>query len=117
MNIALWVLQGLLAFAFFMAGSMKTFSYEKYKKQAGAHAPSKNFALFIGLSEIAGAIGLILPWATGVVSILTPVAASALALVMILGVGYHLQHKDPFSKAIPAFVLFVLSAFVAVGRF
>jgi uncharacterized membrane protein len=118
MNIALWVLQGLLAFAFGMAGNMKAFSYEKFKKQAGGtHAPSKNLAFFIGLCEIAGAIGLILPWATGVVPVLTPIAASALALVMILGVGYHLQHKDPFSKAVPALVLFVLSVLVAAGRF
>ena len=117
MNIALWVLQGLLAFAFGMAGNMKAFSYEKFKKQAGAHAPSKNLALFIGLCEIAGAIGLIIPWATGVVPVLTPVAASALALVMILGVGYHLQLKDPFSKAVPALVLFFLSVLVAAGRF
>jgi hypothetical protein len=117
MNIALWVLQGLLAVAFFMTGSMKAFSYEKFKKQAGPHAPSKNLAFFIGLCEIAGAIGLILPWVTGVVPALTPVAAAALALVMILGVGYHLQHKDPISKAVPAFVLFVLSVLVAVGRF
>jgi uncharacterized membrane protein len=100
-----------------MTGNMKAFSYEKFKKQAGAHVPSKNLALFVGLFEIAGAIGLILPWATGVVPVLTPVAASALVLVMILGVGYHLRLKDPFSKAVPALVLFILSALVAVGRF
>jgi uncharacterized membrane protein len=117
MNIALWVLQGLLAFTFGMAGNIKAFSYEKFKKQAGDHAPSKNLASFIGLCEIAGAIGLILPQATGVVPVLTPVAASALALVMILGVGYHLQLKDPFSKAVPALVLFILSVLVAIGRF
>jgi uncharacterized membrane protein len=117
MNIALWVLQGFLAFAFVMAGSMKAFVYEKFKKQNGQDVPAKGLALFIGLSEIAGAVGLILPWATGVVPVLTPVAASALALVMVLGVGHHLKHGHPFSKAIPALVLLVLSVLVAVGRF
>jgi uncharacterized membrane protein YphA (DoxX/SURF4 family) len=117
MNIALWVLQGFLAFAFFMAGSMKAFSYEKFKKQAGPDAPSKGLASFIGLSEVAGAVGLLLPWATGVLPVLTPVAAAALALVMILGLGFHLQHKHPVGKFIPALVLLVLSSLVAMGRF
>src|SRR5665213_3311307 len=64
MNIALWILQSLLAFAFGMAGNMKAFSYEKFKKQAGDHAPSKNLAFFIGLSASAAAVGFIPPWET-----------------------------------------------------
>ncbi len=116
MNIALWVLQGLLAGMFLMAGSMKAFNYAKFKQQAGEHAVSKPWAAFIGSAEIAGALGLVLPLATGVAAFLTPTAAFALALVMVLGVGYHLRLKDPFSKAVPALVLLVLSLVVAAGR-
>jgi len=117
MNIALWVLQGLLAVLFLLIGLMKVFNYEKFKAQAGKDVPSKGLTAFIGASELAGALGLVLPWGTGVLPILTPIAAAALALVMVLAVIHHLQHGHPFSKAVPALVFFVLTALVAWGRF
>jgi len=117
MNIVLWVLQGLLAVLFLMIGSMKVFNYEKFKAQAGKDVPSKGLTAFIGISEIAGALGLVLPWATGVWPVLTPVAAAALVVVMVLAVGHHLQHKHPISKAVPALVFLVLSGLVALDRF
>ncbi len=116
MNIALWVVQGLVAALFLLAGSMKLFAYEKYKVQGGQNAPSRGLAAFIGTSELAGAIGLVLPWATGVVPILTPIAAFALALVMVLAVGHHIQHKDPPSKAALPVVLLVLTLLIGLGR-
>jgi uncharacterized membrane protein YphA (DoxX/SURF4 family) len=116
MNITLWVAQGLLAFAFFMSGQMKVFSYRKYQAMAGPHAPSKGLTAFIGISEMAGALGVLLPRATGVWPILTPVAAAALAVVMVLGLGFHAMHKDPPGKFVPALVLLLLSLFVAYGR-
>jgi uncharacterized membrane protein YphA (DoxX/SURF4 family) len=116
MNILLWVVQGLLAAAFLMAGQMKAFSYEKYKAMGGPNTPSKGLVRFIGLSEIAGALGIILPLATGVLPFLTPVAAAALAVVMVLALGFHARHKDPAGKFVPGLVLLVLSAFVAWGR-
>ncbi len=116
MNIALWVVQSLLAAAFIMAGQVKVFSYEKYKVMGGPHTPSKGMVLFIGLSELAGAVGLILPLATGILPVLTPVAAAALAVVMVLALGFHAMHKDPAGKFIPSLVLLVLSLFVAWGR-
>jgi uncharacterized membrane protein YphA (DoxX/SURF4 family) len=117
MNIALWVVQGLLAFVFLMSGQMKVFSYGKYKAMTGAHAPSKGLTAFIGISELAGAIGVVLPWATGVLPILTPIAAAALAVVMVLSLGFHAMYKDPAGKYVPALVLLVLSVVVAYGRF
>ncbi len=116
MNTALWVLQVLLAGLFLMIGSMKIFSYEKFKAQAGPHAVSKGLAAFIGTSEIAGAIGLVLPWATGVFPLLTPIAAFALAIVMLLGVGFHVRVKDPLPKAAPALVFLAMSLAVGLGR-
>jgi hypothetical protein len=116
MNIALWVLQVLLAAFFGMVGSMKVFAYAKFRAQAGEHAVSKNLAAFIGASEIAGALGLVLPLATGVAPFLTPTAAFALVLVMALAVGYHVRLRDPFAKTVPALALLVLSLAVALGR-
>jgi uncharacterized membrane protein YphA (DoxX/SURF4 family) len=117
MNIALWVLQGLLAGLFLMIGFMKVFQYEKFKAQSGKDTPSKGLSAFIGVSEIAGALGLVLPWAIGVLPILTPVAATALAVVMILAIKHHLEHKHPLGKMVPALILFVLISLVAMGRF
>jgi len=116
MNIALWILQGVLAALFLMIGAMKVFNYEKFKAQGGGQAPSRNLAAFIGVSEIVGAVGLVVPWATGRIPILTPVAAAALAVVMILAVVYHLQHHHPVAKTVPAVAFLVLTAFVAWGR-
>ncbi len=116
MNIALWVLQVLLAGLFLMIGSMKVFNYEKFKAQAGEHAVSRGLAAFIGTSEMAGALGLVLPWGTGVLTVLTPVAAFALVVVMALAVGYHIRLKDPLAKAAPALVFLVLSLLVGLGR-
>jgi uncharacterized membrane protein YphA (DoxX/SURF4 family) len=116
MNIALWLLQGLLAVLFVAIGSMKVFSYDKFKAQSGADAPSKGLTAFIGVSEIAGGLGLVIPWATGFFPVLTPIAAAALGVVTALGVGYHLQHRHPLVKMLPTLGFLVLSAVVAWGR-
>ena len=117
MNIALWLLQGLLAALFLATGSLKVFNYEKAKQQAGQDSPTKGLTAFIGLCEMAGGLGLVIPWATGVLPVLTPAAAAALALVMVLAVGHHLLHRHPVSKMIPAVVLLCITAFVAWERF
>jgi hypothetical protein len=69
--------------------------------------------MFIGISEVAGAIGLILPAATGIAPSLTPLAAVGLATIMFLAVIFHLKRKEPAAAPI---VLFVLAALVVVGR-
>ena len=63
MNIALWVVQVLLGVAFIAAGGMKVFAYEKYKTMSEKNGPSglnHGLVTFIGLSEIAGAVGIVL---------------------------------------------------------
>ena len=118
MNTALWIVQGLLAVGFLFFGGKKLFGYKKYKKMTaerspGRPAPSKELTTFIGISEVAGAFGLILPAATGIAPILTTLAAVGLAIIMILAVIYHLRRKEPASAPV---VLFVLAAFVVFGR-
>ena len=118
MNTALWTVQGLLAVGFLMVGGMKLFAYEKFKKSSeakspGHAAPSQGLTTFIGISEVAGAFGLILPAATGIAPMLTTLAALGLAAIMILAVIFHLRRKEP--ALVPA-ALFVLTAFVVVGR-
>ena len=102
-----------------MAGGMKLFAYDRYKKQAEENAPgkgpgiSKGLTTFIGVSELAGGLGLILPQATHTAPLLTPLAALGLAIIMVLAIGFHLRRKEP---ATAAAVLLILSVFVTIGR-
>ena len=119
MNIALWIVQALLAFAFFMGGGMKLVTPMSELATAGmggwvADSPEL-LVRFIGVSEVLGAIGLIVPWATGIQPKLTPAAAGGLVTVMVLGAVTHLSYGEVGALAGPV-VLGSLSAFVLWGR-
>jgi len=117
MNVALWIVQWLLAFAFAAAGGMKLLAYEKYKATSEKNGPSgltRGLISFIGVAELAGAIGIVLPMAAGVAPLLSAGAAVGLATIMVLAIGYHVRRRE--SPAAPA-ILFALSMFVGVGRF
>jgi uncharacterized membrane protein len=117
MNTVLWVVQILLALAFGVAGTLKLSQGRKLKdKMAWVEDFSDNTVRFIGTMELLGAIGLVLPAATGVATWLTPLAATGLALVMVLAIGTHVRRKEP--QVIPFnLVLGLLAAFVAWQRF
>ena len=119
MNIALWIVQALLAMAFLMAGGMKLMKpkSEIEEKMAWAKDFSQGQIKMIGLVEVLGALGLILPAATGIMPILTPVAAVGLALTMLGALITHLRRKDGAGETMPSVVLMLLSLFVAYGRF
>jgi hypothetical protein len=68
---------------------------------------------FIGISELAGAAGLILPLASGIAPVLTTLAALGLAIIMVLASIYHLRRKEPPTVTI---VLLLLASFVVYGR-
>jgi uncharacterized membrane protein YphA (DoxX/SURF4 family) len=118
MNIALWVLQVLLALAFIAAGVMKGF------RPLDQLAPSlpwttqvpASLVRFIGISELVGGVGLVLPAITGIAPWLTPLAAACLALVMLLAAGFHVQRQE-YTTIAPSIVLMLLSIAVAYGRF
>lgn len=117
MNIALWIVQGLLAAMYGMAGIMKTFQTSKAKEQLPwAKDRSDGFVRFVGTSELLGALGLILPLLTGILSWLTPVAAIGLTLIQLLAIfTEHLPKKE--YNVIPVNILLgALSIFILVGR-
>lgn len=118
MNVFLWVLQILLAAVFVMAGVMKsTQPKEKLSGQlAWVEDYSANTVRLIGVTELLGAIGLILPAATGILPILTPLAATGLAITMALAVNTHRRRHERGGMAFAA-VLGVLAVVVAWGRF
>ncbi len=116
-NVALWVVQLLLALGFGMAGIMKTtMLIDELAKQLvwpGALPPA--LVRFIGVSEFAGALGLLLPALTRIKPILTPLAAAGLVLVMALAALFHISRGEWGALPINA-VLGGLAAFVAWGR-
>jgi len=111
----LWVAQVLAAAAFFMAGSFKTFTPGAELAAAGMSEPLMVLRT-AGISELLGAVGLILPAALRIRPRLTPIAAAALTLVMVLAVLTHLLMGD-IGGAVPALVLGGLTTFIAWGRF
>ncbi|MEQ6899168.1 DoxX family protein [Microbacterium sp. KR10-403] len=117
MTIALWIVNVALALAFLGAGGMKALRSKDALREGGM-AWTDDFAApvvrMIGIAEIIGAVGLILPLATGIATVLTPIAACCLAVLMIGAVVTHLRRKE---KAAPALVLLILSIVSAVLGF
>ena len=117
MNIVLWVLQVLLGGMFIMAGVMKAFSYERAKASLPwVKDVPRGLVTFIGIAELLGGLGLLLPAITGILPWLTPLAAAGLALIMLLAMGFHASRREWSAIGINV-VLFILAAFVAYGRF
>ena len=118
MHILLWIVQVLLACAFGMAGVMKSTQPIDTLSQAGlAWASQVPVAMvrFIGVSELLGAIGLIVPAATKIKPFLTPLAALGLLTIMILAMAFHVSRGEVQATPINI-VLGGLAAFVAWGR-
>ena len=118
MNIALWIIAGLLAAAFLGAGVTKL-TQPKEKLQANmpwVEDYSARTVRLIGVAEVLGALGLILPQATGIAPILTPIAATGLVIVQALAIRTHARRGE--TQVLPANIaLLLLALFVAIGRF
>lgn len=113
MNIALWITQALLAALFLFAGGMKLIMpIEEMTKEI---AMPGGFLRFLGVAEVLGAIGLILPWLLRIRPNLTPLAAAGLVIIMIGAVVVTLMTGDMLSALMP-FLVGVLAAFIAYGR-
>ena len=116
MNIVLWVLQVLLALAFFYSGRRKLIrSDEQIQALPWARDLSPRMVRGIGILEVLGAAGLILPVLTGILPWLTPLAAAGLAVLMLSAAWINLRLM--LYPALGAnLVLFVLAAVVIYGR-
>src|SRR5687768_389468 len=117
MNIVLWIVQVLLGLAFVLAGINHAFRFEQVKDQMQwVTAVPRGLLMFIGIAEILGGIGVILPAATNILPWLTPLAAALLGIMMMLAAGFHLPRKE-YQGVVTNMVLLALAAFVAVGRY
>lgn len=117
LHIALWVAQALLAALFLMTGFMKlTAPTEQLAAQmkwmAGVFGP---MVRFIALSEILGALGILLPSLLRFLPKVSALAAAGLAVVMILATGTHLSYGE-YPNAVFTLIFAGLGLFVAWGR-
>ncbi|HEV7583613.1 MAG TPA: DoxX family protein [Mycobacterium sp.] len=120
MNIAVWIASGLLAAAYLFVGGTKVLTpKERLAKNpsmaAAAEALSATSIKLIGGIEVAGALGLILPWLTGIEPILTPVAAVGLALLQVGAAVFHGRRAEYKQWPVNA-VFLALAVFIAAAR-
>jgi len=114
MNIVLWVLQVILAVAFFAHGCLFLWPPASVVEQMNALLP-RWFQLFLGVAEILGAVGLILPGLTRILPWLVTWAAGGIMIVMVSATVLHLARGEMSSAAI-TLVLLAMATFVAYKR-
>jgi putative oxidoreductase len=104
LHIALWIAQVLLALAFGMAGAMKTFTpIDELVKNMPWVSSAPLLPRFIGLAELCGALGMVLPSVTRIRPVLTPLAALGLLIIMVLATGMHIVRGE--LHAVPVNIL------------
>ncbi len=119
MNAFVWLLQGLLTFTFLFAGSLKVLR----PKEKVIAIPAMRWAArlsgpqikLIGAVQILGSLALVEPWATGILPVLTPVAAGCFAL--FLGGAAVVRARAQGVRVLLPLALAVMSAIVALARF
>ena len=114
MNILLWVLQVLLALAFFAHGGLLLFPPAAIAAQMNASLP-RWFQVFLGVAEIFAAVGLTLPGATRIQPWLVSWAAAGIMIVMISATIFHLMRGE-LSSAATTVVLLAMATYVAYMR-
>lgn len=118
LNIALWIVQVLLAGMFLMVGFMKAFTPIAELVAGGMvwAGDMPALARFIGTCQLFGAIGLLLPALLRIKPVLTAWAGTGLATCMLFAIIFHVVRGEAAHIGAPV-VLFILAAFIAWGRF
>ena len=114
MNVLLWVLQVLLAVAFFAHGWLFLFPPTAMVEQMNASLP-RWFQVFLGVAEVLAAVGLTLPGLTRIQPWLVSAAAAGVMIVMVFATIFHLMRGE-VSSAIMTAVLLAVATFVAYQR-
>jgi hypothetical protein len=114
MNITLWVLQVLLAVAFFAHGGLVLMPPPEIAAQMYASLP-RSFWVFLGVAEVLAAVGLTLPGVTRILPWLVPCAAAGVMIVMISATIWHVARAE-FSSAAITVVLLAMATFTAYAR-
>src|SRR5438552_8585063 len=114
LNLVLWSVQGFLALFFLAAGAPKLIG-RGIERWTGFSDLPHPMVVFIGVAEVLGAAGLVLPMATGVLPWLTPLAAVGLAVIVLMATGFHVR-ADERLNAVETALWAGIAAAVALGR-
>src|SRR5256885_2909014 len=113
-NLVLWGVQGFLALFFLAAGAPKLIG-RGLERWTGFSEVPRPLVVFIGLTEVLGAAGLVLPMVTGVLPWLTPLAALGLAMIVLMASGFH-QRADERLAALETGLWASIAGVIAIGR-
>ena len=119
MNGLLWIAQILLAGVFLFTGVSKILAYDELvkaveaKSKGGKIGMSRQQAALVGIAELIGAVGVVVPMDLWPPYVLLRLAAAGLALLMVIAGIYHIRRQE---SAAPSVALFLLALFVIVGR-
>jgi hypothetical protein len=114
LNLLLWSVQVFLAL-FFLGAGIPKLTGRGIERWTGFSDLARPVVLFIGVTEVLGAAGLVLPMATGVLPWLTPLAAVGLAITVLMAAGFHTR-ADERLAALETGLWASIAATVAVGR-
>jgi hypothetical protein len=113
-NLILWSAQAFLALFFFL-GSIPKLLGRGLERWTGFSDVPRGLVVCIGIAEVLGAAGLVLPMAMGVMPWLTPLAAVGLAVVVLMASGFH-QRANEYLEAVETALWAGIAAVIAVGR-
>jgi hypothetical protein len=113
-NVVLWGVQVFLALFFLVAGAPKLIG-RGIDQWTGFSDVPRLEVVFIGVAEVVGAAGLVLPMAFGILPWLTPLAAVGLAIIVLMAAGFHLR-ADERLNALETGLWASIAAVVAIGR-
>lgn len=114
MIIAYWVVAGILAFVYLLVGGTKVLRTRAQLEDSGmswVRGVNPAAVKLVGLVEILGAVGLILPPLMNTAVLLAPLSAVGLVLVQAVTIGVHMQMKD--ARSLPINIVLLLLAFAA----
>ena len=114
MAIAYWIIAGLLALVYLAAGAMKVLRNREQLIAAGqgwVEGANTGVVKLVGVLELAGALGLILPPLTGIAPSLAPMAALGLVLIQAVAIGVHMKLND--TKSLPVNIILLAMAIAA----
>jgi hypothetical protein len=114
LNLTLWIVQVFLAL-FFLAAAVPKIIGRGLEQWTGFSGVPRPLVLSIGIAELLGAAGLVLPMATGVLPWLTPLAAIGLAVNVLMASGFHIR-ADERLNAIETTLWASIAAVIAIGR-
>jgi uncharacterized membrane protein YphA (DoxX/SURF4 family) len=117
LDLGLWALQIVVSALFLLAGYGHLIAYARTREKiAWIRDVPEPVVRAIGVAELAGAVGVVAPHATGILPWLTPVAAAGLALLMLGAVGFHVRRKEWGYVGLVG-TQALLAAIVAYGRY